>query len=176
MSQRTTVGWGRVASGGALVGLMTAGAYALAFLGYAITRATATLLLTSDIDGGLAGTAAVTALSLAVPVAVFTALCALPAAGLGALTALIIRALLTRMTTAQGQLWAALLGAGVCVAVSLVLLALLAGGMDLAWTSGTAEALTFWLVLPLVLYTLAGALGSSRLQRLCHSGQANVSL
>lgn len=171
MSQRATVGWGRVAGGGAMVGFVTAGVYALAFLVYAITRATATLLLTPSIDGGLAGTVAVTALSLAVPVAVFVAICALLAAGIGAVTALLLRALLTRVTAAQGRVRAALLGGGVCATISLVFLALLAGGLDVAWTRGTAEALTFWLMLPLTLYTLAGALGSCWLQRQCHSGE-----
>jgi hypothetical protein len=147
-----------------VVGLTTAGVYALAFLGYAITRATATLLLTPDIDGGLAGTVAVTAVSLLVPVAVFTALCALPSMGLGALTALIIRSLLSRVTAAQGRERAALLGAAVCAAISFILLALLTSGLDISWTRGTDEALTFWLVLPLTLYTLAGALGSWWLQ------------
>jgi hypothetical protein len=150
MSQRATIGWGRVASGGAVVGLMTSGVYALAFLGYAITRATATLLLTPGIDGGLAGMVAV--------------------------TALLIRALLARLTPAQGWARAALLGSGVCAAISLIFLALLEVGLDVTWTRGTAEALTFWLVLPLALYTLVGALGSCRLQRECHSGEANVSL
>lgn len=169
MSQRATTGWGRVARGGAVAGVMTAGVYALAFLGYAIARATATLLLTPRIDGGLAATIAETAMSLVVPVAVFAALCALPAAGLGAVTALLIRALLARVTAAQGQVRAALLGGGVCAAMSLVFLALVDVGLGVTWSRGTAEALTFWIVLPLVLYTLAGALGSCRLQRECHS-------
>lgn len=165
MSQRTTMVWSRVARAGATVGLMIAGAYALAFLGYAITRATATLLLTPSIDGGLTGTIAVTALSLAVPVAVFATLCAPLAAGLGAATALLIRTLLARMPMVYGRLGAALLGVGMCVALGLVLIGMLARGLGLVWNSGTAEALTFWLVLPLVLYTLAGALGSSQLQQ-----------
>lgn len=181
MSQRATTGWGRVARGGAVAGVMTAGVYALVFLGYAIARATATLLLTPGIDGGLAGTVAATAMSLAVPVAVFAALCALPAAVLGAVTALLIRALLirallARLTAAQGQMWAALLGGGVCAAISLAFLALVDVGLDVTWSRGTAEALSFWLVLPLALYILAGALGSRRLWREWHSGEANVSL
>lgn len=161
MSQQSGVGWGRTARGGAVVGAVAVGTYALLFLGYAVARATSTLLLTPDIDGGLARTIAATGLSLAVPVAVLAALCALPAALVGAATALIIRVLLVRMPAIQAP---AALGGGVCAAAGLALLALLSGWLGIAWTRGTAEALTFWVALPLVIYALAGALGASHLQ------------
>lgn len=159
------MGWGQTASRGAAVGVVSVGVYALAFLGYAVTRATARLLTTPDIDGGLAATIAATWLSLAVPVAVFAILCALPAALLGVVTALLMRGLLVRIPRTWGWARAMLVGGGLCATISFTLLALLASQLGLAWTRGTGEAITFWLALPLVVYTLAGALAGGRLQR-----------
>lgn len=156
-------GWGPTAAGGAMLGAVAASAYALAFLGYAALRATARLLVTPDIDAGLVATITATWVSLAVPVAVFAALCALPAAVVGSLTALLLRAVLRRVTVARGRVPAGLLSGSVCLVLGLALLALLARGLGLVWTSGTAETLIFWLVLPLALYTVIGALAGCRL-------------
>jgi hypothetical protein len=158
------LGWARTARRGASLAAGLVATYSLSFLGYAVARSTLRLVAIPELDGGLIATLLATWLSLAVPVAVFAVFCTLPATLLGAATALLVRALLVRSGAARGRVSAALLGGGVCLALSLVLIALLALGLGLVWSRGAAEALTFWLGLPLVLYIIAGALASYRLQ------------
>lgn len=156
---RPAVGWGRTARYGAEAGIGLAYGYALAFLGYAVVRSTLNLMATPDPDGGLVSTLIATWISLAIPALVLGSIVGLLAAALGALTALVLRALLLRNTTIT-PLRAVAIGVGVCLTVSLALLALLNRGLGVHWTPATAPTLTFWLVVPLVLYIVAGGVAS----------------
>jgi hypothetical protein len=160
------VGWGRTAWYGAEAGIALTLLYAVAFIGYALVRSTLNLLATPDLDGGLAGTLFATWISMAVPAFVLAATFACLAALLGALTALVLRVLLSDLNTLHRPRLAIATGIGVCLTISLVLLALLSQGLGVTWTSATAEALTFWLILPLVTLVLAGGLASWQVNRM----------
>lgn len=158
------VGWARTAWYGAELGIALAFVYALAFVAYAVARASVSILASGDLAGGLAETLLATWLSLAVASAAVAAICALPAALLGAATALTIRALLPPIAT-RGPNGAVALGVLVCLGFSLAL-ALLIGGLGVRWTPANAGALTFWLALPLAIYCAAGGLASRQLARM----------
>ena len=160
------IGWGRSAWYGAEAGLALAFLYALAFIAYAITRSTLNILATPDIDGGLAGTLIATSVALALPALVLAALASLLAALLGALTALVLRALLSAAIRAQRAWRAVAIGVALCLAVSLTLLAVLQQGLGLAWSPVVAATLTFWLILPLGTYVVAGGLAGWQVHRM----------
>jgi hypothetical protein len=154
------ISWGRTAWYGAEAALALVFAYALAFLGYAGLRASITILATPDIDGGLAGTLLATWVSLALPSFVVAALFTFVAVPLGAATALAIRMLLVMLHIIHKPGQAALAGALLCLTVSLVLVGLLNRSLGVAWSPVSAESLTFWLLLPLLVYTVAGGAAS----------------
>ena len=163
MTQRThtaRLGWGRTAWYGAEACVTLACLYTLAFIGYAIVRATLAILATPEIDAGLAATLITTWAGVALPALVCGALAAIPAALIGALTALAIRALLALGSATPTPRRAVASGLTVCLVVSLALLALLTQGMDVTWTPATAATLTFWLLAPLVVYVIAGTVAS----------------
>ena len=139
--------------------------YTLALIGYAIVRSTLTILATPDIDAGLASTLIATWAGLALPALVCAALASIPAALIGALTVLVIRALLALGNVTPTPCRAVASGLAVCLVVSLALLALLTQGMGVTWTPATAATLTFWLVAPLVLYSIAGTVASWQVGR-----------
>jgi hypothetical protein len=160
------IGWGRTAWYGAEAGLALAFLYALAFIGYAIVRSTLNLLAAPNRDGGLAGTLVATWIALALPAFVVAALAGILAAIIGALTALALRALLSRMNAAHTPRRAIAIGVGVCLTVSLTLLVVLTQGLGLTWTPVVAMTLTFWLVLPLATYVVAGGVASWQVNRM----------
>ncbi|MEO7909592.1 MAG: hypothetical protein ABIV47_08080 [Roseiflexaceae bacterium] len=153
-------GWGRTAWYGAEACVTLAFVYTLAFIGYAIVRATLAILATPKIDAGLTATLIATWAGLALPALVVAALAAIPAALIGALTALVIRVLLTLGDATPTPRRAGASGLAVCLVVSLALLALLTQALGVTWTPATAATLTFWLVAPLVLYVIAGTVAS----------------
>ena len=157
------LGWGRTAWYGAEACVTLACLYTLAFIGYAIVRATLAILATPEIDAGLAATLIATWAALALPALVVAVLAAIPAALIGALTALAIRALLALGRATPTPRRALASGLAVCLLVSLALLALLTQGLGVSWTPATAATLTFWLVTPLVLYSIAGTVASWQL-------------
>jgi hypothetical protein len=157
------VSWARAIWYGAELGVALTCVYTVAFIGYAVVRSTVMILATPGPDAGLAGTLASTWLSLALAATEVALLCALPAALLGAATALVIRALLTLADAVSSPARAGALGAAVCLGFSLALVALVSGGLGVAWTPTSAEALTFWLVLPLLIYVVAGGVVSRQL-------------
>jgi hypothetical protein len=159
------VGWGRTARYGAEAGIALALVYALAFIGYAVVRSTLTLLAPPAPDGTLAGTLIATWTSLAVPAFVLAAMCSILAAVIGALTALVLRALVSRVNPTHASQRAIGLGVAVCLTVSLALLVLLYEGLGVRWTPATAATLTFWLLVPLVIYVVAGAMASWHINR-----------
>jgi hypothetical protein len=168
MTQNTDppqVGWGRTAAYGAEVGIALAFVYALAFISYAVARSTLMLLATPSPDGTLASTLFVTWTSLAVPAFVLAALYGILAAVIGALTALILRALLSRVNPTHAPKRAVAIGVAVCLTVSFVLLVLLYQGLGVRWTPATAATLTFWLLLPLMTYVMAGGMVSWHVNR-----------
>jgi hypothetical protein len=158
--------WARTAWYGAELGVALACLYTLAFIAYAVVRTAFKILTTPEVAGGLAGTVLATWVSLALASIVIAALLVVPVALLGAATALGIRALLAPAGALGRPARAAALGALVCLGISLALVALLAGGLGVAWTPASAATLTFWVVLPLLIYVLAGALASRRLAQL----------
>jgi hypothetical protein len=159
------VGWGRTAGYGAEAGIALAFVYALAFIGYAVVRSTLTLLATPAPDSTLAGTLIATWISLAVPAFMLAAILGILAAVIGALTALVLRALLSRVNPTHAPQQAIAVGVAVCLTVSLALLVLLYRGLGVRWTPATAATLTFWLLLPLVAYVVAGGMASWHVNR-----------
>jgi len=159
------VGWGRTAGYGAEAGIALALVYALAFIGYAVVRSALNLLASPAPDGGLAGTLIATWISLAVPAFVLAAMCGILAALLGALTALVLRALVSRVNPTHAPQRAIAIGVAVCLSVSLALLLLLYHGLGVRWIPATAATLTFWLLVPLVVYVVAGGVASWHINR-----------
>ncbi len=159
------VGWGRTAGYGAEAGIALAFGYALAFIGYAVVRSTLNLLTPPAPDGTLAGTLIATWIALAVPALMLAAICGILAAVIGALTALVLRALLSRVNPTHAPQRAITIGVTVCLSVSLALLVLLNQGLGVRWTPATAATLTFWLLLPLVAYVVAGGMVSWHVNR-----------
>src|SRR3954468_10637703 len=153
-------GWGRTAWYGAEACVALTFLYTLVFIGYAIVRSTLAILATPEIDAGLTATLIATWAGLALPALVVAALAAIPVALIGALTALAIRVLLALGSATPTPRRAGASGLAVCVVVSLALLALLTQGMGVSWTPASAATLTFWLVTPLVLYSIAGTVAS----------------
>src|SRR3990172_6702454 len=127
------LGWGRVAGYGAELGIACAFLYALAFIGYAIARATIDLLVTPQIETGWLGTAIVTWFSLAVPALLLAAIFAPLAALIGALTALVVNAVSMALNPGQARRQAFIIGIAVCAVVVVVICWLLFFGMGLAW-------------------------------------------
>lgn len=162
--------WRTVAGRGAEIGVALGFAYAIAFLVYAALRSTTELLATPDVDAGWLGTAFATWIALALPAFVFAALLAPLAALLGALTAVAVYALLPTLNPEHTPPRAILIGLGVCSLIALVSVLLLEQGTGLQWTPALAEALTFWLVLPLLVYIVAGGAASWRLNGLMDHG------
>ena len=153
-------GWGRTAWYGAEACVALAFVYTLVFIGYAIVRATFTIMATLDVGNGLVGTLIATWAGLALPALVIAALAAIPAALIGALTTLAIRVLLALGDATPTPRRAVASGLAVCLVVSLALLALLTQAMGVSWTPVTAATLTFWLFTPLVIYVIAGTVAS----------------
>jgi hypothetical protein len=160
------LGWGRTAWYGAETCVALAFWYTLVFIGYAIARATLTIVATLDVANGLAGTLIATWAGLALPALVIAALAAIPVALIGALTALSVRALLLLGNATPTPSRAVASGLAVCLVVSLTLLALLSQAIGMTWTPATAATLTFWLFAPLVVYVIAGGLASWRMSRM----------
>jgi hypothetical protein len=149
-------GWGRTAWYGAEIGIACSYLYALAFTIYAVVRTTSMLVGVPNQDGGLAGTLIATWAALALPALIIAALAGILAAAIGALTALAIRALISFGNVMPTPRRAAGSSVAVCLVVCLALLTLLMQGFGVAWTPATAETLMFWLVAPLIIYTVAG--------------------
>jgi hypothetical protein len=159
------VGWGRTAGYGAEAGIALAFGYALAFIGYAVGRSTLTILTPPTPDGTLAGTLLATWASLAVPAFVLAAIFGILAAVSGALTALVLRALVSRVNPTHAPRRAIGMGLAVCLSVSLALLVLLYQGLGVRWMPATAATLTFWLLVPLLIYVVAGGVASWHINR-----------
>jgi hypothetical protein len=169
MKQNTHIsrrGWGRTAWYGAEACVALAFLYTLVFIAYAIMRATLAIMATPDIDAGLAGTLIATWVGLALPALVIAALAVIPVALIGALTALAIRALFALGGAIPPPRRAVAGGIAVCFAISIALLALLWQGMGVTWAPATAATLTFWLLVPLVLYCIAGGVASWLMSRM----------
>lgn len=156
---------GRVALRGAGVAILAVAVYTLAFLGYAVVRSSATLLATVNEDAGLLATLAAVWVSLSVPALTIALLMCLLAAPLGAVSALAIWAASSAWNQQRAPGRALAIGAATCAALSALLVGLLVLGLGLAWTPTSAEALTFWLALPLLVYMIAGGAASWALNR-----------
>ena len=160
-------GWGRTAWYGAEIGVALSFLYALVFIAYAVVRSTSVLLGTPNPDGGLAGTLIATWAALALPALMIAALAGILAAVIGALTALAARALVSFGTARPTPRRAAGSGLAVCLVTCLALLLLLMQGFGVAWTPATAETLMFWLIVPLMIYIVAGGLIGWHFNRGC---------
>jgi hypothetical protein len=160
------IGWGRTAWYGAEAGIALAFLYALAFIGYAIVRSTLNLLAMPNLDGGLASTLVATWVALALPAFVFATLAGILAAIIGALTALALRMLLCQMNAAHTAWRAVAIGIAICLSVSLALLVMLTQGLGATWSPSVAATLTFWLILPLVTYIVAGGVAGWQVNRM----------
>ena len=57
------------------------------------------------------------------------------------------------------------IGVTVCLSASLALLVLLYEGLGVRWTPATAATLTFWLLMPLVAYVVAGGVAGWHVNR-----------
>jgi len=160
------ISWGRTAWYGAEAGIALSFLYALAFIGYAVVRSTLNLLAAPNIGGELAGALVATWVALALPAFIFAVLGGILAALIGALTALALRALLTILNAAHTARRALAIGVGVCLTISLALLVLVAQGLGVTWTPTVAATLTFWLILPLATYIVAGGAVSWQVNRM----------
>jgi hypothetical protein len=151
---------------GAELGAAADFAYALAFILYALARSTYDLLATPAIDAGWLNIAIATWLALAVPAFLLAALFAPIVMVFGALTALLVKVVLAARNPSRASRRAVALGVTVCAFVVIVILALLVFGMGLTWRPAIAETLAFWIVLPLVLYVVAGGIGGWELNQM----------
>ncbi|CAG0943011.1 hypothetical protein ANRL1_01172 [Anaerolineae bacterium] len=156
--------WGRIAWYGAELGIAFAFVYALAFIVYAIVRATIDLIATPQIDAGWLNIALATWFSLAVPALLLAALFTPVVAIIGALTALGVNAIASARNASPRQ--AALIGAETSGVFALALIALLTFGAGFTWSLAIIETWMFWLVLPLLLYVVAGGVGGWMLSRM----------
>lgn len=154
--------WGRVAWHGAELGVACAFVYTLAFIAYAMVRATYDLLATPQIDAGWLNIALATWFALAVPALLLAALFAPVVALVGAVTALIVNALASARHAAQT-------GALVCAVIALALVAWLTL-TGFTWSLAIIETWLFWLVLPLGFYIAAGGIGGWLLGRMKQGG------
>jgi hypothetical protein len=161
--------WGLTACYGAELGVSIALLYALAFTGYASVRSTFSLLTTPDVDAGLAVTLFTTWLSLIVPAVGIAAMLMLPVAVIGALTALLLRGV-TMLSLARIPSRGLVLSGAMCTVLSITTLGLPALYTRADWTPAMVETLTFWLIIPMLLYIVAGALAGREM--VCMLGPA----
>lgn len=166
---RLPLPWREVVRTGALAGAALTYVYALAFLLYATLRATFALVTMPWPDAGLLGTIIATSLSLAVPALVLATLLALPAAVLGAITAMLVYTVVPRLNAARSPVQAALMGGAIALAVVAVIQLGLGYGLEVTVASLTLSTYLFWLGLPAVVYVVAAATGGVRLNRRLHS-------
>jgi hypothetical protein len=165
--QHVRISWLKTGWYGAEAGIALTLLYALAFLLYAVVRSTAAITATSGIDGGLVRTLIATWLSLAVSTFGFAVVLAVPAAIIGALTALALRvAIVPRPSVGAYAQSAVVAGLAISLSVSLVLGALVVYGLGVRWAPASAETLIFWLILPLAIYIIASAVVGWRVRRL----------
>jgi hypothetical protein len=164
--QTRQVGWGRTARYGTEAGVALVLLYALLFISYAAVRSGLTLLATPDVDGGLLRIVIATWLALALPALAFAMICALPAAAIGGLTALLLRGLLSSLGIARTVGRGVAVGGVACLSLSLGLLGLALGRIGGAWTPAVSETLTFWLFLPMAFYIVAGSVAGGQMARM----------
>jgi hypothetical protein len=160
------LGWWRTAWYGAEAGAALAFVYGLLFIGYAIVRSTLNLLAVPNADEGSISILLSTWVALALSSLVTAALASLPAGVVGALTALALRVVLSRVNRAHAPWRAIAIGAGICLAVSLVPLVLAVRLLGMSWTPSVATTLIFWLILPIALYAAAGGLAGWQVNRM----------
>jgi hypothetical protein len=151
---------------GAEAGIALTLLYALAFLLYAVIRSTAAISITPQIDGGLTRTLIATCVSLAVSTSGLAVVLAVPAAIIGAMTALALRAVIAQPPVGAYVQSAVVAGLAISLSVSLGLVALIVYGLGVQWSPASAETLIFWLILPLAIYIIASAVVGWRVQRL----------
>lgn len=151
--------WRQVVRVGALTGVALTYAYALAFLLYAVLRATFTLVIMLWPDVGLLGAVIATSESLAIPVLMFATLLTIPAALLGAITAVLVYTTLLWLNGSHSPLQTALLGGTIALAVIAVIRFGLAYGLGVTAASLTLPTYLFWLGLPAAIYLIASTSG-----------------
>lgn len=87
------------------------------------------------------------------------------AALLGAVTALLIWGLSVAWNHEHAPDQALAIGAGTCLGITLLFIVVFFQGLGVTWTRTVAETLTFWVMLPLLVYIVAGGLASWALNR-----------
>jgi hypothetical protein len=166
--------FGSIAMRGAGVAVLANGAYTIIFVLYAVVRSSLTLLATTNESAGLAGTLLAVWASLLVPaLAIALLLCPLVAL-LGVITALAIWGASTAWNRQRAPKRAIALGVAICAGVAALLIGLLAAGLGLSGTGRLAEALTFWVGLPLLAYIIAGGAASWELNRRMRNSYESV--
>jgi hypothetical protein len=148
-----TVGY--VVTRGAGVAFLAVFVYTLAF----------TMFATVNEGAGLFGTLIAIWIALSIP-ALTIALLLLPLAVLlGVVTVLLIWGISAACNREYAPNKAVSIGSGTCILIAMLLIVSLNQGLGLSWAPTVAEALTFWLVLPLLVYIVAGGLASWELNR-----------
>ena len=147
---------GSAALGGAAVGAGLTLAYALLFILYAVLRSAITILAVQPSAALLAANS----ISLIIPSLSIAVLVSFFAAGLGALTAVLVRWLLPRFNPRCQPLRAAAIGLGTALGLGLLLQLALQLGTGLSIFSLQPETALFWFGLPGLVYAAAGAVGA----------------
>lgn len=151
--------YGQLALRGALLGLTVTFGYALFFWLYAVLRASTTLWETVNDSAGLVWTWLATVSSLAIAILTIAAILSLVVVPIGAATAVLIVWLSKRWNRASRPAMAAAIGAIVTGIMAVLLITVLQfAGLQFTWRFW--EAWSLWLIVPLVLFVLAGGAAS----------------
>ncbi len=150
--------WG-VALRGAVLALAVTLGYALIFWMYAVVRASLTLWDTVNESAGMVGTWLATASALAIATLTIAAIFSLLVIPLGAAAAVAIVWVSEHWNRTARPSVAVVIGALVTGFVAVLFFALIQlAGLQIAWRYW--EAWSLWLVVPLVLFVLAGGAAS----------------
>jgi hypothetical protein len=147
--------------GGAAAAIGLALVYALVFIVYATIRS-ALLILLIPSDAGVVGTVVAYAASLAVSALVIAALMMVPAALVGALTAALLKRVVSAFNPQHDEQRAILIGAGTCLILVTILHILFQRmlGFTLADVVANPETYLFWLAIPSLIYIVVGGAAS----------------
>ena len=153
--------------GGAALAVGLAFAYALVFIVYATIRSS---LLPARVqpDAGFFGTAIAYGAALAIATLAITALMAIPAAIVGAVTALILKWLLSVLNPQHTRRRAIIVGSVICFALTFILHLVFQRALGFALSDVIANPETYllWLGFPSLIYIAAGGAASWELNRL----------
>lgn len=159
----TRSSWRYAAFGGAVLCSILALAYTVAFILYALARSALTVLTTVNQDAGMLGTLIATWASLIVASLIIGALCTVAVAILGAISGILVKAVSVVFNPENEPRRAAVIGAGVCFAIIVLLHLALRSAMSYTLPDLLSMHALFWLELPSAIFIAAGGLAARQL-------------